>query len=172
MEVREYIQMNQLGLQFYMFSVTAGELIQNYKIDVHHPETNPTGYQRDLIPTLYRDMANTVLDKEGKVLYPEQLVGAVDKEDVQIENGVLHIKDKLRIVVEQYVVKALDWAIQLTYKRDIDNAEEVRKKISELQLPFTMLVIDNELRQKRHELSTFIHANTGNSGVSVDIAKE
>ncbi|WP_460271462.1 hypothetical protein [Bacillus sp. NEAU-Y102] len=169
MEVREYIQMSQLGLQMYMFSVTAGDLIQNYKLDIHHPETNPMGYQRELIPTIYRDMANAVLDTNGRVIYPEQVIGAIDKEDVRVENGTLHISDKIRIVAEQYIVRALDWSMQLTHKRGIDNADEVRKNISGMKLPFTLLVIDNELEQKRYELTTFIHAN---GGTSVDVAKK
>ncbi|MBE7114463.1 hypothetical protein FT641_18410 [Bacillus paranthracis] len=169
MEVREYVQVNQLGMQFYMFSVTAGELIKNYTLDIHHPETNPTGYQRELIPTIYRDMANVALDKKGFIFYPEQVIGAIDKEDVKVENGALHISDKIRIVAEQYMVKALDWAMQLTHKRDIEDADEVRKNISTMKIPFTLLVIDNELGQKRYELTTFIRSNRGNI---VDVARE
>lgn len=169
MEVREYIQMNQLGMQFYMFSVTAGELIQNYKLDIHHPETNPTGYQRELIPTLYRDMANVALGKKGLIFYPEQVIGAINKEDVEVENGVLRISDKIRIVAEQYMVKALDWALQLTHKRDIEDADEVRKNIGSMNIPFTLLVIDNALGQKRYEITTFIRAN---KGTSVGVARE
>ncbi|MGN4723935.1 hypothetical protein ACTFR8_23170 [Bacillus cereus group sp. MYBK15-3] len=172
MEVREYIQVNQLGMQFYMFSVTAGELIKNYTLDIHHAEENPTGYQRELIPTLYRDIANVVLDRKGLIFYSEQVMGAIDKEDVKVENGALHISDKVRIVAEQYRVKALDWAMQLTHKRDIADADEVRKNISEMKIPFTLLVIDNALGQKRYEITTFIRANKGTRGTSVDVARE
>ncbi|MFV1457646.1 hypothetical protein VJ282_34205, partial [Bacillus mycoides] len=165
----KHIKMNQNGLESYMFQVNVEDLVEGYTLDIHDAEKNPDGYHYEPVDSMCMGIANQLIRSKGNMVVPIQLVGAVDKEDVTVNNMFVKFEEKVRIVVGQDRVRAFELAVK---KLKEQGNEQLLFKFLNYKLPITVMVIDKEKEQRRHELETYILANKSTYIAGVDKALE
>ncbi|MBX9158503.1 hypothetical protein [Bacillus cereus] len=162
-----YVKMNQNGLESYMFQVNVEDLVADYILDIYDEEKNPEGYHYVPVESMCMGLANQLIRSKGNMVVPIQFVGAVDKEDVSVNNMFVKFEEKVRIVVGQDRVRAFELAVK---KLKEQGDEKLLFTFLNYKVPITVMVIDKEKGQRRHELETYILANKSTYIAGVDKA--
>ena len=133
------IKLIQDNICMYMLKMTADELLESYEIQRYDSVTN-TGYQRAPIPAHYRRIASYFMT-ESKPILPTAIVAAISSESIIDEDGVIELKEKMRIVDGQHRIEGLN-----SLKKEFNEAgknryEEIKKAF---EFPIILMVIGPE----------------------------
>ncbi|PFA62923.1 hypothetical protein CN378_17945 [Bacillus sp. AFS015802] len=155
---RNYIKLEQFGLEMYMVSLTIEDLIEHYKIDLYDPKTDD-GYQRPPIPPHFRNIGK-YLKKENPIL-PSAILAAVSEDQIkELSENLLEINGKIRIVDGQHRIEGFKYLNKIDENRFME--------MRNFQFPVIILKINEN--QRLHEINTFIDINSKGKKVSTDLA--
>lgn len=154
---KQFLKINQFGLNLYIVSLSIEELIENYTISIYDSSTDE-GYQRPPIPTHYRNIGK-YLETEDPIL-PSAILAAVDKERIGVENNYINISGEIRIVDGQHRIEGFKYLQKINPQR----FEELKSS------QFPIIIMEIGASDEIYEINTFININSKGKKVSTDLA--
>jgi DGQHR domain-containing protein len=162
MKIKNFNLIEQNGLNMYVTSISCSDLINQTKVEYYDHKTFD-GYQRKLVPTHYRRIARYIQNDPYSVL-PSAIIGAIDFENLNIEDGVININGKVRIVDGQHRREALVF-LKNNHIYDFE-------RICNISFPFVLMEIKEYPNDRITEISTFVNINKKGKPVKTDLALE
>ncbi|MDM5235320.1 DGQHR domain-containing protein [Bacillus cereus] len=168
MLINNYTHFKQLNMDMYMFSLPVKEILKCYTVDTFDEIHNQNGYQRPPIATHYKNIADYLIENIDSIFLPSSILGAIDSTDISlIEDNLLKLAKKIRIVDGQHRLKGFQFAIEILKNLGDDNKLDI---LSNFELPIILMTIDNSKKERLSEIGAFIDINSKVKKVSTDLA--
>lgn len=158
---KKYLKVNQNNFIMYTTVITVGELIENTYIE-YYEFSSEEGYQRMPVLSHYKKISK-FLEEMGNPIMSDAIICAIDKEDVEVNDGKLIFNNKLRIVDGQHRKEG--------FKLFFEKNSNQKEKFLKYEIPMIVLVIDND-DDRIIEIETFVNINSKGKKVKTDLAIE
>jgi len=133
------IKVNQ-RIGFYLATIKAGTLVDNYKVDRWHRELNPDGYQRKEFEDKIEEYKNYLLNPELSKLNVnliDQTILINVRGATEFKNGELNISGDLYVVDGQHRAGGLKEACK------------AEPSLREFDIPVVLLNVDSDIERAR-----------------------
>lgn len=160
----KFIELNQDGVNLYLFKLNIKELIDIAIIE-HFDSANNTGYQRPPFPAHYKKITKYLLNSSEAIL-PTAILAATEPNNVTLNNSELVIHNKIRIVDGQHRIEG----VKALANGDEKSKERYNSMLETFEFPIILMEVPQD--KKILEIDTFININSKGKRVSTNLAMQ